>query len=191
MTTSLFAANYELLHIAAGDVMFDNPEFVKYDPDDDQDPARVIFNGICQIDAAYGGTDGTAMTIVRRNGDDYIAFGKRWNKLVDACLDEILGYVDRYLAGTIHVEENADKGYLKKEIRNTGYPTKGYHESTNKFVKVSTYLKKNWKNTFFLPETDPEYLNEILDYNEHAEHDDSPDSLSSGIRILAKSGWVY
>jgi hypothetical protein len=192
MTSSLFAANYELLHIASGDAIFNNPQFVKYDPADEGDPARVIFNGICQIDAAYGGSDGTAASIVKKTQDGkFVVFGKRWNKHVDECLDEILGYVDRYRAGTIHVEENADKGYLKKEIRKTGRPTKGYHESTNKFVKISTYLKKNWKDVLFLPETDPEYVNEILDYNEYADHDDSPDSLSSGVRELSKGGWVY
>ena len=34
----------------------------------------------------------------------------------------------------------------------------------------------------FFEGTDVEYINEILDYNEQAEHDDSPDSLASVIR---------
>ena len=65
-------------------------------------------------------------------------------------------------------------------------PVHGYHESMNKFVKISTYLRKHWKNIVWFEETDPEYINEILDYSEFAEHDDSPDSAASLIRKLEK-----
>ncbi len=40
----------------------------------------------------------------------------------------------------------------------------------------------------FLSDTDPDYLAEILDYTETAEHDDCPDSLASLIRIHKKKG---
>ena len=56
----------------------------------------------------------------------------------------------------------------------------------NKFVKISTYLKGAWQAILWLDETDPEYINEILDYNEFAAHDDSPDSAASAIRIYEK-----
>ena len=56
----------------------------------------------------------------------------------------------------------------------------------NKHIKISTYLKENWAKVFFLDATDPEYIAEILDYNEHAQHDDCPDSLASAIRQLGK-----
>ena len=54
----------------------------------------------------------------------------------------------------------------------------------NKFVKISTYLRSNWKNIAWLEDTDPEYINEILDYSEFAEHDDSPDSAASILRKM-------
>jgi len=57
----------------------------------------------------------------------------------------------------------------------------------NKYLKISTYLRKHWKNIIFLEDTDPEYINEILDYTEDAEHDDSPDSAASIIRKLDKA----
>lgn len=67
----------------------------------------------------------------------------------------------------------------------------GYHESMNKFVKISTYLKKHWTSILFIQDTDPEYINEILDYTENAAHDDSPDSLASIIRKLKGKGtWL-
>jgi len=59
-----------------------------------------------------------------------------------------------------------------------------YNENMNKYIKISTYLRKNWKNIVYLEDTDPEYINEILDYTENAEYDDSPDSLASVLRQL-------
>ena len=59
---------------------------------------------------------------------------------------------------------------------------KPYHESMNKYVKISTYLRESWKDIVFIKETDPEYINQILDYTENAEHDDAPDSIASLLR---------
>ena len=74
--------------------------------------------------------------------------------------------------------------HLAKELRKLGYAVDIYSESTNKFVKISTYLRSAWKDIFWLESTDPEYINEILDYSEFAEHDDSPDSAASLLRKL-------
>ncbi len=150
MSDSLFAANYELKHIADKDAMFKEPKFTK--------EKELIYNGVAHIDAAYDGADGTAYTIFHKIPDGrIIGFGK-----------------------------NADKGYLAKELRGLGYSVNPYDESMNKFVKISTYLRSNWKNIIWLEDTDPEYINEILDYSEHAEHDDSPDSAASLLRSLEK-----
>lgn len=176
MSDSLFAANYELRHIADKDAMFKEPEFTK--------DVEKIYGGIAHIDAAYDGEDGTAFTIIRKVPEGFIGFGKRWDRHVDDCLNEISIYHKRFRAGTIYCEDNADKGYLRKEIEGMGIPVSGYHEQMNKFVKISTYLRKNWKKIKWLEETDPEYINEILDYSEFAEHDDSPDSAASIFRKL-------
>ena len=61
-----------------------------------------------------------------------------------------------------------------------------YTESMNKFVKICTYLKKWWPRIVFLEGTDPEYIDQILDYTENAEHDDAPDSAACVCRILDK-----
>ena len=184
MTPSLFSANYELKHIADADALFDNPRFTN--------KAELIHNGICHIDAAYGGSDSTAFTIMRDTGGKLIAFGKKFNKHVDDCLDEIIKYAELYRAGTIYCENNADKGYLKKEIVKKNRAAKDYHESTNKFIKISSYLKRHWQDIEFLEETDPEYLQEILDYTENAEHDDCPDSCASLVRQLrGKEKWMF
>lgn len=180
MTPSLFAANYELKHIASENALFStNPKF----SDDDS----MLFDGIAHIDAAYGGEDGSALTLIKQRGDKIYVLGKLRKMHIDKCLDEYLLIKERYRCGSVNVEENADKGYLAKEIRNKGDKASGYHESMNKYIKISTYLVKWWKYIVFMEDTDPEYINEIMDYTEDAEHDDSPDSLASIIRKIDKN----
>lgn len=175
MSDSLFAANYELKHIADKDAMFKEPKFTK--------EKELIYGGMAHIDAAYDGEDGTAYTVMNPLPDGrIIGFGKRWNKHVDDCLSEIGIHHKLLRAGSVSCEKNADKGYLAKELRSLGFSVDAYSESMNKFVKVSTYLRSKWKNIIWLEETDPEYINEILDYSEFADHDDSPDSAASMLR---------
>ena len=194
MTPSLFSANYELKHIADEDALFSAPNFLTESELKKRGTTaeKIIAEGICHIDASYGGGDGTAFTIIKKQGDKFIMFGKRWNKHVDDCISEILLLRDKYKAGSILCERNADKGYLEKELFKLGAIVEGYHENTNKFIKISTYLRKYWDDTLWLEETDPEYMNEILDYTENAEHDDAPDSASCLIRKLeGKRAWKY
>lgn len=178
MSDSLFAANYELKHIADKDAMFKGPKFT--------DDESLIYNGSAHIDAGYDGEDGTAYTVLKKTSDGWIGFGKRWNRHVDDCLIEICRCHERLRAGSISCEKNADKGYLAKELRGLGLLADPYDESMNKYVKISTYLRKHWKNITWLEDTDPEYIQEILDYSEFAAHDDSPDSAASLIRRLEK-----
>ena len=177
MSDSLFAANYELKHIADADAMFKEPKFTS--------ETKALFGGFSHIDAAYGGGDSTAFTAFRALPDGrIIGLGKRWQRHVDDCLDEIQAIQDRFRLGSVACEKNADKGYLAKELQKMGLSPFLYSETTNKFIKISTYLKQNWERIEWLTETDPEYINEILDYSEFAEHDDCPDSAASLLRRM-------
>ena len=192
MTPSLFAANYELKHIADGQALFTSPNFITNDELEKQGitPIELISNGIGHVDASYGGEDGTALTFAKKQKDGrIIALGKRRNKHINSCLGEFKALYDYYMIGTMYCERNADKGYLKDELLKNEFIADDYHEKMNKYIKISTYLKKNWENIYWLEDTDPDYINEILDYNEQAEHDDSPDSASSIIRELENS-WL-
>ena len=176
MSASLFAANYELRHVADEDVIFTNPQT-------DADPAMVE-QGEAHIDAAYGGEDFTAYTLINKRDGIYYVFGKLWGKHIDDCLDEIQRIQAHYNAGRIFCEDNGDKGYLAKELRRRGERAFVYHENQNKYIKITSYLKAEWRNVRFVSGTDKEYVNQICDYNENAEHDDAPDSLASSIRRL-------
>lgn len=184
MTPSLFSANYELKHIADEEALFTSPQFFN--------DVKLLYDGVSHIDASYGGADGTAFTICKQIGDKFYILGKRKDKHVDDCLKEFYALMDAYKAGTVYCERNADKRYLEKEMINDGRIVKSYQETMNKYIKISTYLRKNWGNIYFHEDTDMEYLNEILDYTENAQHDDAPDSLASIVRELTGKGrWLF
>ena len=84
------------------------------------------------------------------------------------------------------METNADKGYAAKRFKAAGVRTATYHESQNKYRKISSILKHEWPDVIFVEGTDPKYIEQICDYNEDAEHDDCPDSLASLIRIIGR-----
>lgn len=176
MSPSLFAANYELKHIADDSLLF--PE-----PMQGGDPIHVR-NGICQLDAAFYGEDYTAFTILTYDNGKYYAYGKLWRKHVEDCYGEILNLYTQFACGKMYIEKNADKGMVARDLRNIGIRAVNYDESMNKHIKISTYLKAIWSDTIFVEGTDPEYIEQICDYSEDAQHDDAPDSISVLSRII-------
>lgn len=181
MAPSLFAANYELVHIAAEDALFKEP------PQFFDDPA-LLRDGIAHIDAAYGGEDYTAFTCGRRAGDLLYMYGRIWPKHVDTVMDYCVARAGELMCGPLYCEKNADKGYLAREIKQRGLPAFPYTEKENKYVKISSFLRKWWPNIRFLQGTDPDYINQILNYTEDAEHDDAPDSAACVCRIYDGRG---
>lgn len=176
MLPSLFAANYELRHIAAEDVIFTNPKT-------GGNPAMVE-QGMAHIDAAFGGQDYTAFTIMHKTQGKYYIFGKLWHKHVENCYDDIKKYYNQFMCGKMPIEDNGDKGFTARDLKKQGLRAYTYHESMNKHIKITTYLLKIWDDVIFVDGTDEEYINQICDYNEDAEHDDAPDSASSLARLL-------
>lgn len=179
MTPSLFAANYELRHIALENALFTTPPVFTKD-------VTLLRDGIAHIDAAYGGEDYTAFTCGKRVGDKLYLYGRMWQNHVDRALDTILADCERLMCAPIWVESNADKGFLATEIRKKGMKAVDYPEKENKHIKISTYLRKWWDDIVWLEGTDRDYLAQILDYTEDAEHDDAPDSASVMCRYWDK-----
>ncbi len=177
MAPSLFAANYELRHIATESALFvTQPQY--------QNDATKLRNGKAHVDAAYDGEDYTAFGCAKRDGDTIYAYGRMWRKHVDLCLDAMIADCNRLMCSPVYCENNADKGYLAKELVRRGAKAKGYHEHTNKYQKISTYLRKWWRNIVWLEGTDPAYIAQIMDYTEDAEHDDAPDNAACLCRML-------
>lgn len=146
--------------------------------------SSLLRDGICHVDKSFGGKDSTAFAVGKRvkidDKDKLILFGKKWDKHVDECIEEMFMWRDKFMAGYIYTEDNDDKGYVAKN--NKGFRT--YHESQNKHNKIMTYLYSNWKDIIFLEGTDEEYIKQIQSYNENATHDDCPDNAASIVRQL-------
>ena len=179
MSPTLFAANYELRHIATGGGLFEAH------PPETEDPL-LLRDGIAHLDASYGGEDFTALTCGCIRGGRAYLYGRIWQKPVDSVLDEALSEARRLLCEPVYCETNGDKGYLAREIAQRGFLVRRYSERMNKHVKIATYLRKWWGNVTILAGTDRAYVDQILDYSETAAHDDAPDSASCVMRILDK-----
>lgn len=145
---------------------------------------RMLYNGIAHVDAAYGGSDATAFTCGCRVGDTIYLYGKLWNAHVDTVMGAIVTDMHRLRCSPIHMEVNADKGYLAREFQRMGELTRMYAEHQNKFFKIATSLRKWWPNIVFLEGTDRAYIDQIMAYTETAEHDDAPDSAACVCRLL-------
>lgn len=184
MSPSLFAANYELQHIASEQALFtEAPQFFG-------DPS-ILRDGKAHVDAAYGGEDYTAFTCAKRVGDTLYMYGRMWQSHVSNNLGMIVEEAKRLMCGPILCEDNGDKGFLAQEIvKKHGYRANTYHESENKYIKIASYLRKWWPNIRWLENTDREYLNQILDYTEDAEHDDAVDSAACMCRYYDKRSGV-
>ena len=178
MSPSLFACNYELKIVADDDVIFTEPQT-------GADPA-LAEQGNSHVDAAFYGEDYTAFTAMAIHDGKFYVFGKLWRKHIDDVMDECVMWHEKFLCGKMYNELNADKGYVAKQFRQKGLKVATYTEHQNKYVKIVSYLKFEWKNVIFVAGTDEAYINMICDYNENAEHDDAPDSLASLIRIMGR-----
>ena len=179
-TPSLLAANYQLRHIPSDDVIFTDPKTGA--------SHEKVYHGICHVDAAYGGEDYTAFTAMRYEDGTYYVYGRVWRKHVSDVANLIKADHTRLMLGKLHIETNGDKGFMARDFKRMGIPVVPYNETMNKILKIETYGKQGWPNVVFVDGTDQEYLNQICDWTEDAEHDDCPDSLSSLLRVvMAKS----
>jgi hypothetical protein len=187
MAPKLFAANYELKLLAAGEAVFDTP------PQTDAElPYRCEGLGYGHIDAAYGGEDYTAFTIGFQDPrtEEIYLYGRLWHKNVQKVLPQIKEDAERFEIWKICCEDDGDKGFLRDLILSeTGIWSSSYHESQNKRLKILTYLRQCWPRIKFLPGTDPAYIRQIMDFTETAEHDDAPDSAATICRFFTTYRW--
>lgn len=141
------------------------------------DPS-LLYDGKAHIDAAFGGSDGSAFTCARRDGDTIYMYGLLRQKHIDTLTDLFSTEARRLRCSPILIETNADKGFVAKEMRKNGDIIRTYDETMNKFYKIATFLRKWWRNIRFLEGTDRAYIEQIMSYCEGAEHDDAPDSAA-------------
>lgn len=186
-TNATWAANYLLKHVANDDALFQHAKFGRWN--------QKYGAPIGHLDKKYFGSDTNALTFAMRNRETgrYNVIGWTFKENIKYKWAFIKEKWKKYGVGTMHTENNDDKGFSGDELIKQGIPVQTYHESTNKHVKIQTHLLENgfWDLIDFDPDTDPEYINQVIDYVEGAEPDDCPDGLASIGRILIGSGAHY
>lgn len=176
MIPSLFACNYELRIIASEDVIFTEPQMGA--------SIDTVKNGIMHLDSAFYGEDFTAWGVMAKHDGKYYLYGKCRRKHVEDCYGDIMADYEALCCGKIYNESNADKGFVARDLRKAGAKVILYAEKENKYIKIVTHLKAIWKNLIFVDGTDKEYIDQICNYFEDAEHDDAPDNAACLARLL-------
>jgi hypothetical protein len=187
-TPSLFAANYELEHVASDDALFKDPVWGEWKYSGIEEP-------VAHLDAAFDGDHYCALSIAARRHDGkiqvvgftYAGNVKKW--INDGTISSLL---KRYNCKKIYNESNPDKGYVGDSLKTlSGIIVKPYQEEMKKHIKISTYLFEVWKDLVFSENTDGEYMNQILDWREGQEPDDSVDGLASLARACFTKRKAY
>lgn len=176
LTKTMLAANYELSHLPSDEQMFKDANWAEWD--------KLQHSGIYgHLDAKYSGSDTNGLTFFYKKPNGKIqGVGFCFHEHIEDKMSYVIQKYKKYFCGKLYLEDNGDKGYLAKEFNKLGIKTESYHESMNKHIKIENYLYPIWDDIEWDPETDPEYISMILDYQEGAEPDDCPDSASSLIR---------
>jgi hypothetical protein len=192
-TGSLWAANYELSHVADDDALFREPNWGKW-------KTVGVESVRAHLDAAFDGDHFNALTIMAKRSDGKLqGIGFSYAGNVKEWAHQIVTICKKFSVRKLYIEDNPDKGYTADDLKRLGMSVSTYTETINKHVKIATFLKEAWNDIIWDEEqTDAEYMNQILDYRERQEPDDGADSAASLIRAcFSKTGaarmhrWVW
>lgn len=174
-TPFLYAANYDLDLTTDEGLLFNDPTYGEWN--------YLLTGTIAQLDAAYDGSCTNALTIMTKRPDNKIqGIGFVYQGNVKDWLPQIAKICNQYRVKTLYNETNPDKGYTAGMLSSMGVNVQKYVETQNKHIKISTCLYEVWNNIIWANDTDPEYMNQILDYREGQEPCDAPDSAASLVR---------
>ena len=179
LTPSLWASNYELTHISDKDRLFSNPIL-----GDHPERLELVF----WLDPAYGGQDTTALVGLGTWGDKLYGRGWVFPSDVMLVLPQIVQLAKDYKAGTIHVDGTADQGGTVRELGRLYPAVQNHKESLNKHIKIISYARKHWEDITWAKDTQPEFLQQIVDYEEGLHPDDAPDALACLLREMGVGG---
>lgn len=176
MPYSLFAANYELKHVADEDKIFSDPSFA------DWPKGR---GAIAFVDPAYGGGNNTALAIGMKGKDGRaVVRGRTWTRNVVDLWQAIRTECEAWNVGTVYFESNKDEGASAREFRKHWPAVAEYKVFKNKHVRILDWVKKYWKRIDFAHDCDEKWLANVLDYEEGEEPDDEVDALAGLVEKL-------
>jgi len=177
LTPFLRAINYELELISDEGLLFQYPQYGNFDKETWKTGQQVV----AHLDAAYDGGNSCALTIMSGNH----AIGWIYEGHVQEWYDFIIRKTKEWHCSALYLEKNADKGFVGKALRekNIQCDVIDYSEHMNKEIKISTYLYGAWFDIIWDEQTDPRYMNQILDWKPDGNgNDDAPDGAASLLR---------
>lgn len=174
-----WSANYLLEHSANKNALLrDIP--IKKGAFDFED----LTHGVGYIDTAFKGNCTTAVTWVKYDHGVYYIYGKTYTKPFPDAVDAICLSHEATNCGTLYVESNADQGATVRH-RFSQYPFLQDHRATkNKHLRILEHVYRNRKDIVLDDRSDPDYVNQILSYEETRTPCDAPDSLAGAILLV-------
>ena len=174
---SLYAANYELKHIADEGRMFGEPTFGKW-----PEKAKKI---TAWLDPAYSGDNNTALVIYAHGVDNkHYLTGYSWRDHVSGKYSEIVRILTEMNVGSLYVDSTADKGYSSRDLANMRPLVIPKTEKENKHIKIDHNLKKNFDNIIFDEDCQEQFLENLIEYQEGQEPDDEADAAACILREM-------
>lgn len=170
-------ASYFLNIISEGTVPFDKLKFIDKFPTSE--------NAVAFIDPAFGGKDFTAVTIMKAYMEGVAVVGFCWQRSWENCLDEMLPKLKAYGVKRMAFETNCT-GDQPLDILRTAFPwigVVGVRSNTNKHSRIIAAAKYS-QMIHLSRESEKNYTNQVVQYEEKSKNDDAPDSLASCLAWL-------
>jgi len=188
MSRIAYASQYDLIHISTEDLIFKDPLYQLC-------PECKL---IAYFDPAFGGKDFSALTVGGLHDKKiYIKYGFVWNLPLDKTYDKLFNYYVQTKAHELVIEDNAAQRAVVYEMKKRGiYSAKGVTNTKNKHIRIIDNIKQNWNRLYFGPNIQPEWMDQLLSYEEpdditrkSKQAVDVPDSLAGLISRLSSKSW--
>lgn len=169
---SSIQASYFLKILAEGATPFDNVKYVDKFPTGE--------SAVAFIDPSHEGKDYTAMSIIKSYMDGVAVVGFVWKKAWNHCLDDMSPLIRKYNVKRLCFETNA-LGDMPIDILRTTFGAVGVvgRKSTNnkhsRIMAAGTYAHL----IHLSKESNPKYIEHVVQYEYKAKFDDAPDSLAT------------
>lgn len=167
-------ASYFLKIVSEGTTPFDNIRYLDRFPTGE--------SAVAWIDPSHEGGDFTAITILKAYMDGIAAVGFVYKRAWNHCLDDLVPHLAKYNVKKLAFEANAlgDQPVimLRDLLKNTGVGVVGRKSTENKHAKIVN--AGAYAHLIHLSrESHPAYIDQVVQYEYGAKHDDAPDSLAS------------
>jgi hypothetical protein len=162
------------------------PDPIYEEPPQDPETKQILLKTIMgYLDPAYSDGDNAdfcALTIGSESKYEqkaYILAGYIWRATIDKSYDKIEAFYKQHNLSLLIVEINKDEGAVAYELRKRGLNVQENRAVKNKYLRITDNVLKNWSSIRFSRAVTNQYMTQVLEYYELAQHDDAPDSLAA------------